>query len=119
MTDHGIRTLLDLHGQIIAQENGCWLKFEARQVPASPGLPHGISYSLTLHAPDGSRLMGYDNAHPVKAGKSRFSGRRLVFDHRHRHAEDKGTPYQFQSASQLLTDFFNEVDRVLQEIRQS
>jgi len=31
---------------------------------------------------------------------------------------DKGVPYEFQDAHQLLVDFFAEVDRVLQEARE-
>jgi hypothetical protein len=42
---------------------------------------------------------------------------RLAYDHRHRHASDKGVPYAFQDAYQLLSDFFAEVDQVLQEIK--
>ena len=37
--------------------------------------------------------------------------------HKHRHSSDKGVPYEFQDAHQLLTDFFADVDRVLQEIQ--
>ena len=33
------------------------------------------------------------------------------------HSSDKGVPYDFQDAHQLLTDFFADVDRVLQEIQ--
>ena len=32
------------------------------------------------------------------------------------HVSDKGVPYEFQDAQQLLVDFFNEVDRVLKEV---
>ena len=49
--------------------------------------------------------------------KSKFAGRRLAYDHKHKHGSDKGVPYEFQDAQQLLADFFAEVDRVLQEIR--
>jgi hypothetical protein len=38
-------------------------------------------------------------------------------DHRHCHAHDKGGPYEFPSPQQLLEDFFNEVDRVLEETK--
>jgi hypothetical protein len=41
----------------------------------------------------------------------------MTHDHTHRHKEDKGTPYEFQDAQQLLIDFFDKVDRVLQEVR--
>jgi hypothetical protein len=34
--------------------------------------PNGIRYSLTLHAPDNTRLIGFDNAHGVKPVGSRF-----------------------------------------------
>jgi len=58
--------------------------------------------------------MGYDNVHAVRPPrKGKFAGRRTVYDHRHRHAVDKGVPYEFVDAYQLLSDFFKEVDKVL------
>jgi len=62
-------------------------------VEPTEGMPHGIRYSL-----------------------KGFSGRRLEYDHVHRHAKDKGVPYEFSDAGQLLTDFFEEVDKVLKEV---
>ena len=116
--DHSIRTLLDLHDSILDQEGGYWIKIEAWEVPASPTVPHGIRYSLTLHEPSGERILGYDNAHAVKPGnKFKYAGQVLAYDHRHRSASDKGTPYSFSSAEQLMKDFFDEVDRVLEEVR--
>ena len=47
------------------------------------------------------------------------AGWRFPFDHKHRHVSDKGVPYGFESAYQLLEDFFKDVDRVLQEVRKS
>lgn len=44
----------------------------------------------------------------------RYAGRRLAYDHKHRHSRDKGVVYEFTSADQLLKDFFAEVDRVLE-----
>ena len=117
MVDHGIRTLLDLHDQVIDQENGYWIKIEAWEVSANADIPHGIRYSLTLHAPSGKRILGFDNAHAVKAKGKKFSGHRYPFDHQHRHAADRGIPYQFTDAHHLLSDFFNEVDRVLLEVK--
>ncbi len=115
--DTGIDTLLDLHGQLIDQGNGYWIKIEAWQVNTTRKTPHGIHYSLTLHEPYGKRILGYDNAHSVKLPKKfKYSGQRLPYDHRHRHISDKGVPYEFRNAWQLLTDFFAEVDRVLQEV---
>ncbi len=116
--DPGIRTLIDLHGQIIDQGEGYWIKIEAWRVEASQEMPHGIRYSLTLHEPHGKRILGYDNAHMIKLPKKfKFAGRRLVYDHKHRHFSDQGIPYEFQDSHQLLADFFGEVDRVLKEIK--
>jgi hypothetical protein len=43
---------------------------------------------------------------------------RLPSRQRHRHVSDKGVPYEFQNAQKLLVDFFDEVDRVLKEVKQ-
>jgi hypothetical protein len=51
--------------------------------------------------------------------KFKFAGMRLPYDHKHRHGSDKGVPYAFQDAYQLLSDFFKEVDQVLQEMKRS
>lgn len=116
--DHTLDTLLELHETIIHQENGCWMKFEAWQVEPTDEIPHGIRYCLTLHDRYGKRILGYDNSHAVKLPKKfKYAGRRLAYDHKHRHATDKGVPYEFTSAAQLLEDFFAEADRVLQELK--
>jgi hypothetical protein len=116
--DPGIETLLDLHGQIIDQGLGYWIKIEAWRVAPSTNIPHGIRYSLMLHEPYGKRLLGYDNAHAVKPPKKfKYAGRILAYDHKHRHVSDKGVPYEFQDAYQLLRDFFHDVDHLLAEVR--
>lgn len=118
--DLGIATLVDLHDQIIDQGDGYWVKIEAWVVPISKDIPHGVRYTLTLHEPYGKRILGYDNAHAVKPPKKfKYAGTRLPYDHKHRHVSDKGVPYEFKDAHQLLSDFFVEVDRVLKEARKS
>jgi hypothetical protein len=57
--DVGLRTLLDLSGHVIDQEDGYWIKIEAWEVGRSDDIPHGIRYSLTLHALGGRRILGY------------------------------------------------------------
>lgn len=112
--DQTIATLLDLDGSVFEQEGGFWIKVEARVVEPTAFVPHGIRYSLTLHNRYGIRVLGYDNAHAVKPpGKFRFAGQRLPYDHKHRSASDKGLPYRFASAQQLLEEFFAEVDKVI------
>ncbi|MCI0506181.1 MAG: DUF6516 family protein [Gammaproteobacteria bacterium] len=115
--DTGLDTLLELDGYIIEQGNGFWVKIEARlQKSPTKEKPHGISYSLTLHDPYGQRILGYDNAHAVPdKRKSKFSARRIEYDHKHESLKDKGSPYEFADAYQLLKDFFEDVDKVLKQ----
>lgn len=62
---------------------------------------------MTLHEPYGKRIVGYDNAHAVKPPKKfKYAGRILAYDHKHRHVSDKGVPYEFKDAQQLINDFF-------------
>ena len=78
------------------------------RVPVSPEKPHGIDYSLTLHGPNGERLVGFDNAHPV-AGRKHGASQ----DHRHRLRSVRR--YDYQDAATLLADFWDAVDAVLRE----
>jgi hypothetical protein len=78
------------------------------RVPVSPEKPHGIDYSLTLHGPDGVRLAGFDNAHPVGRRK-----RGEAQDHRHR-LRTIGV-YAYRDAATLLADFWGAVDAVLRD----
>ena len=112
--DHTLAFLLDFDGRIHDLEQGYWLKFEIKRVDETPVRPHGLSYSFTLHGPDGNRLLGFDNAHPVPA-MGRSAKRPIASDHWHRTVNDKGQPYRFVDADTLLADFFAEVRRVLAE----
>ena len=115
-TIKGIETLLDLNGNIVQQERGYWIEIHVWRVESTIVIPHGIRYALTLHERDGNRIMGYDNAHAVKpSGKYKYAGQILPYDHKHRHITDKGVPYEFKDAYQLLSDFFADVDRILKE----
>ena len=113
MRDTDVDTLLDLNGSILVQENGHWMKIEARRVSACPAIPHGIAYCLTLHDRNGKRVLGFDNAHAVRPPKKFKYAGRITHDHRHRRPRDKGYPYEFRSAHQLLSDFFDAVDAYL------
>ena len=117
LDDAGISTLLDMDGTIITQECGYWVKIEAHRVEPDENKPHGIKYSLTLHDRYGTRVLGYDNAHaPPRPKKFKYAGVKFTHDHKHRSALDKGVPYEFQDAYQLISDFFSDVDRVIKEV---
>jgi hypothetical protein len=112
--DAELLTLLDLNGIIYPLESGYWVKFSARKVKPTPQIPHGISYSLTLHDRNNTRVLGYDNAHSAKRklkGHKKYRARKLSWDHQHH--QDTVTGYNFESASQLLDDFWKNVERVV------
>lgn len=118
MRDPALDTLLDLHGSILDQGDGYWIKIEAWQVDVADSWPHGIRYSLTLHEPHGGRILGYDNAHALKPSRGfRHAGVVRPYDHRHRYSADRAVPYEFKSAQQLLEDFFTDVDDVLSKVK--
>lgn len=111
--DHGREFLLAFDGRIHHLEKGYWIKFEITRVDVSEERPHGLSYSFTLHAPDGKRLVGFDNAHDVPRRGSPFKRRGNASDHWLRTENDQGRPYAFKDAETLIDDFFDEVERVL------
>ena len=85
-------------------------RFRITQVPNSPEKPHGLDYSLTLHARDGRRIAGFDNAHPV--GKIK---RGEPQDHMHRFQTVR--PYEYKDAGTLHADFWELVDSVMKVCR--
>ena len=112
--DPGLDTLFDLHGQtLFVDEVGHWVKFVVVRTEATAERPHGLSYSLTLHAPDGARLVGFDNAHAVMEGRG--PGRRQSGEHDHRHRLRTIRSYEYMDAVTLLEDFWKEVDEALRE----
>ncbi len=115
-SEHTLEFLLAFDGRIHHLEQGYWIKFEIKRVAPSRRRPHGLSYAFTLHASDGRRLLGFDNAHGVAAAGSRFRQRQQETDHWHRTESDPGRPYEFIDADTLLQDFFSEVYRILGEL---
>ncbi len=113
--EYGREFLLAFDGRIHHLEEGYWIKFEIERVKAAKERPHGLSYSFTLHAPDGTRLVGFDNAHGVPATGGRFKRKPSERDHWHRTETDPGRPYQFKDAETLIDDIIDEVERVLKE----
>ncbi|MDW7740663.1 MAG: DUF6516 family protein [Bacillota bacterium] len=108
----GLETLLDLDGEIFAIDEWYWVKFEARRVDPTEHIPHGIRYSLTLHDKNNRRIIGYDNAHGIKKPRrKRFSGKRIVWDHKHEN--EKISSYEFETAYNLLRDFWNDVENII------
>jgi len=114
--DPTLDALLGLDGQIfvINAETGHWVQFVVRPVPATTAKPHGLDYSLTLHAASGERLVGFDNAHSVRSGAGPGGKSGPAMDHRHRLRTVR--PYDYRDAASLLQDFWAEVDTLLREL---
>ncbi len=111
--DRTLETLLELDENIFEVGKGYWVRIRARQVTPEPGRPHGIDYSLTLHDPNGNRLLGYDNAHPVRSGRSPSAAHFVRYDHRHLRTSVRR--YDYSDAGTLLEDFWSDVEKILEE----
>lgn len=111
--DHSLDTLLLLDGEMFVVEGNFWVKFEAREVPATPEKPHGLDYSLTLHDGDGERLLGFDNAHSITEGTGPGARTRIEYDHKHK--GERVRFYEYKDAMSQLTDFWTEVELILKE----
>jgi hypothetical protein len=111
--ERGLDILLELDGEKFLMDNGYWSKFEVKLVVPNNKIPHGIRYSLTLHDKNNKRLLGYDNAHGIKPGNKKFGAKKTEWDHKHE--KDKVKSYEFESASQLLEDFWNDVNNIMSD----
>jgi hypothetical protein len=113
--DPSLDTLLDLDGQILVvdPEGHHWARFVVHRVQVTEAKPHGLDYALTLHGPDGERLVGFDNAHTVRGRSGPGASKHKARDHRHRLKTVR--PYEYQDAATLLADFWTEVEAVLRE----
>ena len=115
--DAGLEILLSLDGTEYTEENGYWYKIESSKIEPTKERPHGIRYNLTLHDNYNQRILGFDNAHAVKAKKHGcYAGTIVSYDHVHRSIKDKGVPYEFENAQQLLNDFLNDVNSILNKL---
>ncbi len=109
--DKTLETLLNLDGEIFPMDNGCWTKFEVKRIKPNRNIPHGIKYSLTFHDSNNQRLIGFDNAHAYKPKKMKYGARKITWDHKHQMA--RVSSYEYESAGQLLEDFWVAVEKYL------
>lgn len=91
-------------GDVSGSKKGWSIRFRVLQVAITPARPQGVKYSFTLHDLDGTRLLGFDNAHGM--------ARSQTYDHRHRfRAVQDLVPYRFEGADELICDFFAAVEK--------
>jgi len=91
--------LLELDGQVLVVDaKGEYsIRFRVQRVAPSDERPHGLNYSLTLHGPDGQRVLGFDNAHSVR--KSAGPGGRKACAADHQHRMETVRPYRYTNQS--------------------
>ena len=111
----GYAALEDLDGFEFVFDQGCFARIVFKR-DEQRMTAHPFRYSLTLHAADGTRLSGFDNAHPVQRKSGNLWRRSAVTDHWHRDRTDVGRLYAFESPTKLFRDFQREVKRVLVEM---
>ncbi|RLC22259.1 MAG: hypothetical protein DRI57_00295 [Deltaproteobacteria bacterium] len=109
--DETLETLLSMDREIFPMDNGYWTKIEAHRVEPDEQIPHGVRYSLTLHDRYNTRILGFDNAHGIKPKKRKYGARKVTWDHRHQRTEV--FPYEYESAGQLLEDFWSAVEQIM------
>ena len=99
---------------MFVERNGYWHKIEASLTDVTKERPHGIRYCLTLHSENNERVFGIDNAHSIKSKRKGYKGRIVEYDHMHVDKNDKGRVYVFKTPGQLLIDFYDRVNEILQ-----
>ncbi len=116
MDEGELEPLLALDGAEFEMAPGAVVEFTVRRTEPTAERPHGISYALVLRPKrGGAPWVRFDNAHAVRPPGRGYKRKRAAFDHWHRTAKDKGQPYDFATAIQLLEDFWLEVKRTLDE----
>ncbi len=104
--DYTLDTLLEWDGSFFVVGNDYWIKIEAKRIEGDAGKPFGLKYSLTLHNPQGERVLGYDNAHAIP-------NRSYIKVHDHMHKGSKIVAYNYIDADHLWADFCNDVEQLL------
>ncbi len=114
----GLKVLLDMNGQFpLANDGIIYTKFDSKEVKPSIHIPHGISYSLTLHDRElgitsgSTRIFGLDNAHGGKFAKNRYISRKIEWDHMHKF--NRVYDYTFVDCEQLLNHYWENVKLIL------
>jgi len=114
--DSELELLLVPDSAVFEMAPGVIVAFAVRRASSTPQRPHGISYALVLREKAGGPpWVRFDNAHAVDEPNRGYRRKRATHDHWHRTPKDKGRPYNFTTAAQLLDDFWREVKRTLDE----
>lgn len=116
--DHVREFFKSFDGLIYRYETGHWFTISCQEVERTPERPIGVKYSAAFFDVYGVCRVRFDNSHSAKI-KGRPNP--IAFDHWHRFGDNgELVPYEFTTIEQLLTDFFEAIDRHLPpELRSS
>jgi hypothetical protein len=111
-----LELLLELDGTRFEMAPGVIVEFSARRVDQTPQRPHGVAYAFVMRPKaGGAPWVRFDNSHRSSERRRSYGQRQVAYDHWHRTPYDRGSPYNFSTAVQLLDDFWREVKRTLDE----
>lgn len=113
--DAELEVLLSLDGLRWEAAEGYVVEFSVHRTATTPERPHGITYALVFRPAQGEPFVRFDNAHAAARPGGRFVRGPKAHDHWHRHESDPGRPYAFTTGTQLLDDFWREVQRAMDE----
>jgi hypothetical protein len=98
-------TLIDLAG-VYRMENGWQVVIRADWTDKTSQQPHGVDYALILQDERGARVFGFDNTHAYDGADAEDR-----WDHEHKFDRiGQRFRYDFVSASQLISDFFEKLE---------
>jgi hypothetical protein len=111
-----LELLLHLDGARFEMAPGVIVEFSAHRVETTPQRPHGVAYAFVMRPKGGGApWVRFDNSHGGSERRRGYGQRQVAYDHWHRTPYDRGSPYNFSTAVQLLDDFWREVKCTLDE----
>lgn len=113
--DAELELLLSLDGASYEAAEGYLVEFKVHRTIPTTARPHGIIYALVFRPKGGIPYVRFDNAHGVGRPGGKYVKAPIAFDHWHQTENDAGRPYAFTTASQLLDDFWREVQRFMKK----
>jgi hypothetical protein len=104
-SDSELWNLVDQAG-VRVMANGLQVVIRAEWTDRTNQQPQGLDYAIILQDEHGDRILGFDNSHAYDGASENDP-----WDHEHKVGRTgQHFRYNFVSASQLITDFFERLD---------
>lgn len=107
--DSELWNLVDLAG-VRGMASGLQVVIRADWIDRTDQQPQGLDYAIILQDEHGNRILGFDNSHAYDGASENDP-----WDHEHKVGRTgQRFRYDFKSASQLITDFFERLEAYCQ-----